>query len=100
MSNNPNSRLNFRESRTNYSFDRYYNITNDSGQISIDFLVGFTIFIIGFIFVITLMSGLLVGLQSKTIDYDAVAYRTGVILVEDLARFKKALLRINGNSSM
>jgi len=84
MSNNPNSRLNFRESRTNYSFDRYYNITNDSGQISIDFLVGFTIFIIGFIFVITLMSGLLVGLQSKTIDYDAVAYRTGVILVEDL----------------
>lgn len=62
---------------------RCYNITKDLGQISIDFLVGFTIFIIGFIFVITLMSGLLVGLQSKTIDYDAVAYRTGEILVED-----------------
>ena len=28
-------------------------------------------------------SGLLIGLQSKTIDYDAVAYRTGVILAED-----------------
>lgn len=28
-------------------------------------------------------SGLIVSLMSKTIDYDAVAYRTGVILVED-----------------
>jgi len=65
------------------------NITKDSGQISIDFLVGFTIFIIGFIFVITMMSGLLVGLQSKTIDYDAVAYRTGVILVEDPGQVQK-----------
>ncbi len=56
---------------------------DDSGQMSIDFLIGFTIFIIGIIIVVTLMSGLLVGLQSKTIDLDAVAYRTGVILVED-----------------
>jgi len=55
----------------------------EDGQLSIDFLIGFTLFIIGFIFVVTLMSGLLVGLQSKTIDYDAVAYRTSVILVED-----------------
>ncbi|MCC7573766.1 MAG: hypothetical protein KO464_10385 [Candidatus Methanofastidiosum sp.] len=31
----------------------------------------------------TMLSGVLVGLQSKKIDYDAVAYRTGVILVED-----------------
>lgn len=57
--------------------------SNDSGQLSLDFLAGFTIFLIGFIFVITMASGLLVGLQSRTIDYDAVAYRTGVILVED-----------------
>lgn len=56
---------------------------NDSGQLSIDFIIGFTIFMLSFIFVAILMSGLLVGLQSKTIDYDAVAYRTGVILVED-----------------
>lgn len=56
---------------------------NESGQLSLDFLVGFTIFLVGFIFVITMVSGLLIGLQSKTIDYDAVAYRTGVILVED-----------------
>ena len=57
---------------------------NESGQLSLDFLAGFTIFILGFIIVITMASGLLVGLQSRTIDYDAVAYRTAVILVEDL----------------
>jgi len=57
--------------------------SDESGQLSLDFLAGFTIFLIGFIFVITMASGLLVGLQSRSIDYDAVAYRTGVILVED-----------------
>src|SRR5271157_427349 len=56
---------------------------NNSGLLSIDFIIGFTIFMIAFIAVAVLISGLLVNLQSKTIDYDAVAYRTGVILVED-----------------
>lgn len=56
---------------------------DDSGQLSIDFLVGFTVFLLAFIFVATLSSGLFINLQSKTIDYDAVAYRTGVILAED-----------------
>jgi len=56
---------------------------DDSGQMSIDFLIGFTVFLIAFIFVATLSSGLFINLQSKTIDYDAVAYRTGVILAED-----------------
>ncbi|MDO9323534.1 MAG: hypothetical protein Q7T80_01100 [Methanoregula sp.] len=51
--------------------------------MSIDFLVGFTIFMIAFIWVATLVPGLFIGLKSNTIDYDAVAYRTGVILVED-----------------
>ncbi|MDO9034499.1 MAG: hypothetical protein Q7U51_04780 [Methanoregula sp.] len=58
-------------------------MTEDSGLMSIDFLVGFTIFMITFIWVATLIPGLFIGLQSHTIDYDAVAYRTGVILVED-----------------
>jgi hypothetical protein len=31
----------------------------------------------------TMISGLLINLQNKKIDYDAVAYRTGVILTED-----------------
>jgi hypothetical protein len=56
---------------------------DESGQLSLDFIIGFTIFMLAFIFVATLSSGLIIGLQSKTIDYDAVAYRTGVILVED-----------------
>jgi hypothetical protein len=57
--------------------------SDDSGILSIDFLVGFTIFIIAFIWVVSMIPGLLIGLQAYTIDYDAVAYRTGVILVED-----------------
>jgi PKD repeat protein len=58
-------------------------MTSDSGNLSIDFLAGFTIFILAFIWVVAMIPGLLIGLQSYTIDYDAVAYRTGVILVED-----------------
>ncbi len=46
-------------------------------------MIGISIFLITLIIAATMISGLLVGLQSKTIDYDAVAYRTGVILVED-----------------
>ncbi|HXW99497.1 MAG TPA: hypothetical protein VEI51_07245 [Methanomicrobiales archaeon] len=55
-----------------------------SGQLPVDFLVGFTIFILSFIMVANFVPSLLVGLQRTTgIDYDAVAYRTGVVLVED-----------------
>jgi len=38
---------------------------------------------IAFIYVTMMMSGLLINFMSRTVDYDAVAYRTGVILVED-----------------
>jgi hypothetical protein len=58
-------------------------MTDDYGNLSIDFLVGFTFFILAFIWVVSMIPGLLIGLQSYSIDYDAVAYRTGVILVED-----------------
>lgn len=58
-------------------------MTDDTGAMSIDFLVGFTIFILAFIWVATMIPGLFLGIQSHTIDFDAVAYRTGVILVED-----------------
>ena len=58
-------------------------MTDDSGVLSIDFIVGFTIFLLAFIWVMSLIPGLLINLQGYTIDYDAVAYRTGVILVED-----------------
>jgi hypothetical protein len=50
----------------------------------VDFLVGFTIFILSLIMVANFVPSLLVGLQRTSgIDYDAVAYRTGVVLVED-----------------
>ncbi len=58
-------------------------MNDDTGLLSIDFIAGFTIFMIAFIVVITMVSGLLVGLSSRTIDYDAIAYRTGVVLAED-----------------
>jgi hypothetical protein len=58
-------------------------MTDDAGNLSIDFLAGFTIFMVTFIYVATLIPGLFIGLQSRSIDYDAVAYRTGVVLVED-----------------
>jgi len=56
---------------------------DDGGNLSIDFLAGMTLFMIALIWVATMIPGLLIGLQSRSIDYDAVAYRTGVILVED-----------------
>jgi len=58
-------------------------LTGDNGNLSIDFLVGFTIFLLAFIWVVSMIPGLLINLQGYTIDYDAVAYRTGVILAED-----------------
>lgn len=62
---------------------RLIGAVDDSGQLSIDFLAGISIFVITLIIAATMISGLLVGLQSKKIDFDAVAYRTGVILAED-----------------
>jgi len=67
----------------NKSWSKACQTIDDTGQLSIDFVVGLSIFMIAFIIVSTMSAGLLVGLQSKTIDYDAVAYRTGVILAED-----------------
>jgi len=56
---------------------------HESGILSIDFLAGISIFVITLIVAATMISGLLISLQTKKIDFDAVAYRTGVILVED-----------------
>jgi hypothetical protein len=58
-------------------------MTTDAGTMSIDFMAGFTIFILVFIWVATMVPSLFIGLNAYTVDYDAVAYRTAVILVED-----------------
>lgn len=56
---------------------------NDDALMSIDFLAGFTIFLLSLIVAAGMVPGMLAGLQSATIDYDGVAYRTSVILAED-----------------
>lgn len=56
---------------------------DENGMLSVDFLAGFTIFLLALILVIAMIPGILVGIRSTSIDYDAVAYRTGAILVED-----------------
>jgi len=56
---------------------------DEDGLMSLDFLAGFTIFMLALVMVVSMVPGLLAGLESSGIDYDAVAYRTGVILVED-----------------
>jgi len=58
-------------------------MTDDAAILSVDFLVGFTIFLVSFIWIANLVPGLFLGLSASTIDYNAVAYRTGVILAED-----------------
>jgi hypothetical protein len=58
-------------------------MTNSNGNLSVDFLVGFSIFMIAFIWVATLVPNLFLGVSSHQIDFDAVAYRSGVILAED-----------------
>jgi hypothetical protein len=58
-------------------------MNEDSANLSVDFLAGFTIFMIAFIWVATMIPSLLIGLNAYPIDYNAVAYRTGVILAED-----------------
>lgn len=56
---------------------------DDSALLSIDFLAGFTVFLLAFIVAASMVPGMLASLQSSTVDHDAVAYRTGVILTED-----------------
>ncbi len=58
-------------------------LDNDSGQSSIDFLFGFAIFIVTFIFAISFVAGLFVPFQPGAIDLNSVAYSTSAILVED-----------------
>jgi hypothetical protein len=58
-------------------------MTDSDGNLSVDFLVGVTIFMMAFIWVATLVPNLFLGVSANAVDFDAVAYRTGVILAED-----------------
>jgi len=52
-------------------------MTNSNGNLSVDFLVGFSIFMIAFIWVATLVPNLFLGVSSHQIDFDAVASAAG-----------------------
>jgi hypothetical protein len=58
-------------------------MTDSNGNLSVDFMAGFTIFMIAFIWVATLVPNLFLGVSAHGVDFDAVAYRTCVILTED-----------------
>jgi len=58
-------------------------LASDSGQSSIDFIFGFGMFLITFIFAISFVAGMFLPFQPGAIDLSSVAYRTSAILVED-----------------
>lgn len=58
-------------------------IEDKRGQMSIDFLVGISLFILALSFVAVSVSGMFLPFQTETIDLNSVSYRTSVILVED-----------------
>lgn len=53
------------------------------GQSSIDFIFGFAVFLLTFIFAISFIAGLFTPFQPGAIDLSSVAYRTTALLVED-----------------
>ena len=54
-----------------------------SGQISIDFLVGMSLFLLTLVFLVQFIPAIFAPFDSNSIDLGSVAYRTSVILVED-----------------
>ncbi|MBR6447536.1 MAG: hypothetical protein IKS74_03575 [Methanomicrobium sp.] len=55
----------------------------ESGLISLDFIAGFTVFLLALIIVISMLPGVFVNIHSPPVNYDIAAYRTGVLLAED-----------------
>ena len=56
---------------------------DERGQMSIDFLVGMSLFMLALVFLMLHIPGMFLPFQTETIDHNSVAYRTSVILVED-----------------
>lgn len=55
----------------------------DKGQVSIDFLIAISIFVIGLVLLISQVPMLFTSLQTVSTDIQPVAYRTSMILAED-----------------
>ncbi len=56
---------------------------DETGQANIDFLFGFGIFLLTFVYAATFIPGLFSLYQPANIDLNSVAYRTGAMLAED-----------------
>ena len=62
----------------------------DKGQVSIDFLIAISIFIIGLVLLISQVPMLFTSLQTVSTDIQPVAYRTSMILAEDGGIYNKS----------
>jgi hypothetical protein len=58
-------------------------LRDDRGQSSLDFIFGFGVFLLTFIFAITFVASMFLPFQPGAIDLSSVAYRTSALLVED-----------------
>ena len=56
---------------------------NDNAQANIDFLSGISIFLIAFLVIVQIVPNIFIPFQGHPVSLHSVAYRTGVILVED-----------------
>ncbi|HDM35678.1 MAG TPA: hypothetical protein ENG09_00290 [Candidatus Syntrophoarchaeum butanivorans] len=56
---------------------------SSSGQVSIDFLVGVSLFLLALVFLVHFIPGVFVTFEPEPFDLGSVAYRTSVILMED-----------------
>lgn len=58
--------------------------SKDNGaQSNFDFLVGVSVFLVGFLYVLTFVPGLFISYQPGAVDLSSVAYKTCAVLVED-----------------
>jgi len=71
----------------------------DSGNISIDFLMGLLVFVLAFAYIMTAIPGIFVPYQSTSIDLGSVVYRTSSILVEDPGWYTRTVGGVNNSYS-
>ncbi len=57
--------------------------SNNQGQMTLDFLLGLTIFLIALIYLVAAIPGIFLPYQNNAVDLSSVAYRTSSLLVED-----------------
>ena len=71
----------------------------DGGQTSVDFLIGVSIFAVTFLFVLQLATGSVVNLAPESQTEDALAERTGAILISNWSDWSDADPGVFDNTS-